>query len=180
MRGDNIRRLFALSCLSALIFGTSVVIGYGTISPSSGGGGTAATFTLDAITLLQTNTVVFVLLLTGGVTFGLTGFFFLFTTGAALGGAVRLAVIEGFDPVTIAMLIAPHAWLELPAFFLAAAVGFDLAWRIVAYLRGTRPIPISRDTAWEHATAVVIGYACLALAALIEATVTREIARSVA
>ncbi|PSQ43910.1 hypothetical protein BRD17_05285 [Halobacteriales archaeon SW_7_68_16] len=178
MDPDIRRRVTVLFGISAAIFGIAALLGYVTVDGSTVSGGSSA-MSLGLANIFVNNTVVFSLILLGGATFGISGIFFLFTTSAALGAGIRTAVLAGFDAPTIVLLVVPHAILELPAFFIAAAIGFDVAWRITSYLRGVRSKPMCRERAWEYATVVVIGYVALALAAVIESTVTRQIANSV-
>ncbi|USZ66946.1 stage II sporulation protein M [Halorussus salilacus] len=168
--------------LSTLLFALSMTLGFltaRTASDESLGsfGPSAKASHLDFVGIVLNNTFVLVAIVLGSVTFGLTAMFLLYTTGAALGSAVRIALEQGFDPLTVGLLVVPHGVLELPAFFLASAIGFDTAWGIIAYLRGSRDRPLTAERAWRYAELILVAFGLIIVAAWVEAAVTIPYAR---
>ena len=124
--------------------------------------------------ILGRNLAVYVWLLTGLVSAGATTFAVLLYNGVGLGQAIGFAAWLGLPAGAIADLLLPHGMLELGAFCIGGAVGFQ-GFRLA--LGAHRP-------SWESVKALrlglvlAFGVCALALAAAVEASVTAELAAS--
>lgn len=127
---------------------------------------------LTTWTVLRNNLLALGVTATGALTFGLTTAFSLFFNGLLLGAVV---VAADAPPLPLAAALVPHGVLELPAFWLVAAVAFRIAARLVGYLRGTVDRALTRSELAEAAALVGIAVCLLAVAAWVEATLTPRI-----
>ena len=124
--------------------------------------------------ILGRNLAVYVWLLTGLVSAGATTFAVLLYNGVGLGQVIGFAAWLGLPAGAIADLLLPHGMLELGAFCIGGAVGFQ-GFRLA--LGAHRP-------SWESVKALrlglvlAFGVCALALAAAVEASVTAELAAS--
>lgn len=111
----------------------------------------------------------------GVLTFGLSAAWTLAFNGFALGGAVADAA-GSLGPVATVALLAPHGVFELPAIWLAGAVAFRWTHVVWSVANGH-----SRDAAlprvvFRSLVAVGLVLLLLAVAAVVEATVTAALA----
>lgn len=179
--GDARRRFGTAIALSVTVFALSVAAGFASTDPATAGSATDGTrHALGFAEIFLNNIVVLALVLLGAVTFGLTSAFFLFTTGTSLGASIRIALAVGLDETTILMLILPHGLVELSAFVVAGAIGFDSAWRTIAYLSGRTDVVVSDECLRSYGALVVLCVVAIVVAALLEAVVTMPFAASVA
>lgn len=93
-------------------------------------------------------------------------------------GATFVAAVGSFGPVAALSLLLPHGMFELPALWLAGAVA--LRWMHVIWQTtrgGDRRVSVGR-TVTETVLALVVVVLLLAVAAVIEGTVTKELAHA--
>ena len=120
------------------------------------------------------NLAVYVLLLGGIISGGLTTVFTLAFNGFILGQMFGLASAAGV-PVSAALwLIAPHGVLELSLLLLAAAIGLQGPAAALLWARGAQ-LPWASGRVWRTA---LIGVPLLGVAAAIEGYLTIPIARA--
>ncbi len=115
------------------------------------------------------NLTVLAFLLSGLFTFGFMSASVLAYNGFALGGLVRNSLAMGMEPVVLAGLILPHGVLELTGFVLAGAIGLR-GWSLGR--------DAMRSGCWQFVgvrTPVAVSVAAVMVAAVIEATITRDI-----
>jgi uncharacterized membrane protein SpoIIM required for sporulation len=124
--------------------------------------------------LVGNSTVIFVLA-GGGITLGLLTFVGLFYSGLALGMTAGVAA-NGLSSVAIGALVLPHGVFEFPGLWIAGAVGFRLPYQLFLYLQGARDRIITHDEAAESAVLVGIALCLIAAGAVVESTLTTEIA----
>ena len=106
----------------------------------------------------------------GGVLFGIVPVFYLWSNGQVLGLVAELAAQDGLSPTLIITSLAPHGVFELGAFFLANALGLQLARKTFRRLRYKEPLKVHVT----HAVKVFVNVVAplLLIAALVEAYVT--------
>ncbi|HVP97158.1 stage II sporulation protein M [Methanoregula sp.] len=118
-----------------------------------------------------------ILLFLGGATFGILTLLILSLNGIVI-GAVSEIISKGHSVLFIAAAIVPHGIFEIPAFIIAAALGFCMAQALIAEWYGTA------DTATEAqrlARAFLLYVLPLiAVAAVVEAFITPAIIQIVA
>ncbi|MDY6819325.1 MAG: stage II sporulation protein M [Halobacteriales archaeon] len=127
-------------------------------------------------TIFANNVVVVALIALGGISFGLLTVVVLFFNGVVLGIVLVGSAGEGGLFPTLA-LILPHGIIELSAFFLVGGIAYRISWRLIAYLRGADSTPITRGELRDALVLTLLSVVAIAVAAWIEATLTREIAR---
>jgi stage II sporulation protein M len=131
---------------------------------------------LSVVGIALNNLRVLALLAAGVVTFGVLGLVVLSINGLVVGAVVALTV-ERLSWVVVLGALAPHGILELPAFWIGAAIGFRFAYRVGRWALGYDETPLSRVEAFE----LVVWFTALALtiaiAAWIEVVVTPEVMR---
>jgi len=81
---------------------------------------------LLALNLFINNTEASLLLFIGGAAFGIVTMFILMTNGIIVGFVLQFTMIEKGLPVVLAGII-PHGIFEIPAFIIAAGLGFILS-----------------------------------------------------
>lgn len=129
---------------------------------------------LTFLGLLTNNSFVYALMLLGAVTFGVTAFLFLFNTALFTGFA--MASVSGhFSTVEMLALFVPHAILELPAYFIASAIGFHVSWQVVQYLRGARETVVTKEEISDYILMSALGFALIVVSAFIEARITMRV-----
>ncbi|PSQ08340.1 hypothetical protein BRC97_00205 [Halobacteriales archaeon QS_6_71_20] len=113
------------------------------------------------------------LLVLGGLTFGALTVVTLAFNGFILGYVLSSA---GGDIVPSLLLIAPHGVIEFPAFLLAGTAGLVLPHELWRYLDGAGDRLPGTAVLWT--TLRLFGLSCLllAVAAVVEATVTPAVA----
>lgn len=121
--------------------------------------------------ILLNNTLVFLLALLGAFSLGSLTVLILVFNGALVGFVAVPTVREaGIEFLLVA--IVPHGLLELPAFFVAAAVTFRLLHRFYERVRDRRDRLLERGDGWRIVALLAIAWGGLALAAAIEVHVT--------
>lgn len=126
---------------------------------------------ITTMTILVNNTVVFLLALVGLFSFGLLSALILVFNGVVVGYVVLPAIQEvgiGFAIVAI----VPHGIPELSAFFVATAVVFRLLHRFIQMIRDQRERLLDPGDGRRIGLLLVVAWIVLAVAAVIEATVT--------
>ena len=126
---------------------------------------------LTTFAILLNNTIVFFLALLGVFSFGLLTVAILVLNGSLVGYVVPPAVEEaGIGFVLLALI--PHGILELPAFFVAAAVSFRLLHRFSHRVRGHRDRLLDPGEGRRIALLLLVTWLVLAVAAAIEVHIT--------
>ena len=140
---------------------------------------------LDAADLFVHNARIGLYLAGGAALFGLPTVVVLAYNGFVFGATMADAT-GTLGPVTAAVLVAPHGVIELPALWLAGAVGLrwaHLLWDLASggsyASRGSYVTGVPR-TAGDSLVAILAAAALLALAASVEAVVTPVLARALA
>ena len=119
------------------------------------------------------NFSVYLWLLAGLLSAGVVTFMVLLWNGVSLGQTIGFALWQGLPPTALAELLLPHGMLELGAFCIAAAVGFQGFRLVRGQLRGRQAVKALRLV-----PVMVFGVVALAAAAAVEAVVTADLARS--
>jgi stage II sporulation protein M len=122
-----------------------------------------------AVKIFLNNLQACVLLFLGGATFGLLTFFILFSNGIVI-GLFADQIAEKVGPLGLLAGLAPHGIFELPAIFIAAALGLSLARSLLADARGRGDA--AADAARLGGLFLRIVVPLLAVAAVIEAFIT--------
>ncbi|WEL21316.1 MULTISPECIES: stage II sporulation protein M [unclassified Halorhabdus] len=133
---------------------------------------------LSAFDLFVHNSIVCLQLIGGVLTIGVATVLILLLNGLALGSVLGEASTV-LGPGVTAALIVPHGLFEIPALLLATALGFrwtHVLWKVAS--GKNRQIPIPRHLLHTVGWMILIG-ALLAVAAVIEADLTLQIARVV-
>lgn len=129
---------------------------------------------LTTWTVFRNNVVVLGLIAVGTVTFAATTVVVLLFNGFIFGVVAATAADR---PLALVALVAPHGVFELGTFFIVSGVAYRTTWRLVSYLRGADDTPVTRQEILEAVVLIVGAVLVIALAAWIEATLTRRIAR---
>ncbi|WP_342678548.1 stage II sporulation protein M [Methanofollis sp. UBA420] len=122
-----------------------------------------------AVKIFLNNLQACVLLFLGGATFGLLTFFILFSNGLVI-GLFADQIAEKVGPLGLLAGLAPHGIFEIPAIFIAAALGLALARSVFADARGQGDA--AADAARLGGLFLRIVVPLLAVAAIIEAFIT--------
>jgi uncharacterized membrane protein SpoIIM required for sporulation len=134
---------------------------------------------LGAVELFLHNGRVSVLLIVGAVLFGLPTAYLLLLNGFLLGaGLVEYA--ETYGPLETLAMVGPHGVIEIPALLLAGAIAFrwcHAGWRTASGTRRSTTAPVFL---LESIGAIVVVGVMLAVAALIEATISGAIGAALA
>lgn len=171
---SNVRRLFFLS---VVLFCTGFLVGLFAVGPSPDQSRSFTTpESAGILTILQFNIPVFVLLLSGVVTLGLTTVASVFLNGVLLGLTVAQALNSGMPLHVVVALVAPHALLELPALWLSSAVGLRVSVTVVRYLREKRDVALTLPEIRRMLRLSVVALLGWLLAAIIESEVTPQVA----
>lgn len=125
------------------------------------------------------NLRVLFLVLAGAITFGLVSFLVLFFNGLIVGAVVGL-VGQEVPLLVVFAALAPHGVLELPAFFIAGAIGLRVPHRVLRYLLGWDETPLTRVEVFEIAVLTCVLVAMIVIAAWIEVNVTPGVIERVA
>ncbi len=126
-----------------------------------------------SIGIFAHNLAVYLLLLAGLVSGGLTTVFTVAFNGFMLGQMFGFASAAGAPMSAAVWLVAPHGILELSLLLLAAAIGFQGPAAALAWAAGKR-LPHARRI-WRTA---LVGVPLLAVAATIEGYLTVPLARA--
>lgn len=103
---------------------------------------------------------------------------FLLAYNGFLFGSTMVDAAGSLGPLRTVALVAPHGVLELPAVWLAGAVGLrwtHLLWRLANGASRTGDVP---RTVVDSLAAVALALLVLAVAAVVEASVTLPLARA--
>jgi stage II sporulation protein M len=133
----------------------------------------------STVAIALNNLRVLALLAGGLLTMGLIAVLVLFVNGLVVGAVVALAVQQSSWFVILAALL-PHGVLELPAFWLAAAITFRFAYRVLRYALGYDGTPLTRVEAYELVVLFAVLTLVIVVAAWVEVNVTPEVVRWVA
>ena len=87
-------------------------------------------------------------------------------------GAITEIISHGHSAIFIAAAILPHGIFEIPAFILAAALGF--LWRSHLSLNGTGPLIRLPMQSVLHRLFIFCVVPLIAMAAVVEAFITRQ------
>lgn len=122
-------------------------------------------------TILVNNTQAFLMLIIGAITFGILTVWGVVFNGVVVGYvATPVAAEDGIAEVLV--LLAPHGVLELPAVFVAAAVGLRLVHIGINRLRGQRDQLFKRYELQGLIGIIGVAWIVLAVAAVIEVYLT--------
>lgn len=167
--------------LSVGIYAGGVIIGSTLMASMSGlpAGGAVETgqvglSTDQALTpwvLLSHNGSVLAMFLSGALTFGVSTTFFALLNGIIFGIVVTNALGNSSALLTAAAVV-PHALLELPAFWLAGAVGLLPAHQLYRYLASKQDEILPTRTIRDMLYMTLAAFVLLAVAAFIEALLT--------
>ncbi|MDK2974951.1 MAG: stage sporulation protein [Methanofollis sp.] len=122
-----------------------------------------------AVKIFLNNLQACILLFLGGATFGLLTLFILLSNGVVI-GVFAGEIAERLGPLGLAAGLVPHGIFELPAIFIAAALGLGLARSLLADLSGTRDAAAEALRLGGLFLRVVVPL--LAVAAVVEAFIT--------
>ncbi|MGA2162700.1 MAG: stage II sporulation protein M [Methanoregula sp.] len=129
------------------------------------------------VKLFANNLEACILLFLGGASFGILTIFILSLNGIVI-GAVTEIISHGHSAIFIAAAILPHGIFEIPAFIIAAALGFLMAQSLIIEWYG------AADTAAEagHFARLFLLYVLplITVAALVEAFITPAVIQLVA
>lgn len=177
--GGHLLAAVALFVLGAAV--GAVAVGYADLDALSrlASGRSVVPETLTVGVILANNLVAAAVTLGGAVTFGLLSALSMLVNGMLVGTLVAVTAGDA-SLLLLAALLLPHGVVELPALWLAGAVGLRVAHRLVRYLRGVDERPLTRAEAVEVALLVVVVVALIAVAAWIEVHVTPRVAERVA
>jgi len=164
--------------LSSAVFLVGILTGYVLPavldSPGDAADGAQLEFELTFFSIVTNNMFVYVMMILGGVFFGAITAVLLFNTGLLIGVAL-FGTVDQHGIVAFIILIAPHGILELPAYLVGAGLGFEIARRLVQYLREKRDKPFTRPELESYAALAVSGGVLIVLSAFIEAEITLEL-----
>ena len=165
--------VIGLFVVSIVLGAGLVAIGFDIFSALTGEGIEDAVpdeLTLQAI--LVNNTIAFLAMIAlGAITLGVFALLAILINGIVIGFVAGPAVAEQGLGETLVLLV-PHGILELPAIFIAAAVGLRAGHIIVNRIRGVREQLITRSELHGLAAVIAIAWIALAIAAAIEVYVT--------
>lgn len=134
--------------------------------------------TLTVWFIFWNNTRVYFLLLVGTLSLGLLTVFLLGFNGVVIGWVVGLVAGEvGVGRVLV--LLVPHGIFELPAFWLAGGIALRLVHLAANRVRGARDQLLTRPEAARVVALVVLGWALVGIAAVVEVYVTPAIAETI-
>lgn len=126
---------------------------------------------INARFYIQNNSIPFMLSIFGAISLGVLTAWIMLFNGVIVGNVVApIAPVAGIDFVLVALL--PHGIFELPALFLAAAVGFRIVYRFGERIFGRRDAFVTYPYLYRTALFVILAWLMLAVAAVIEAHIT--------
>lgn len=184
------RWTFALACLVWLggtALGYSIMASAGEFSPleaetvdaseaeKTAAGEEMTSWRLFAF-ILGRNGMVYCWLLTGLLCGGVSTFLVLAGNGLVLGQAIGAATASGMPPGAVVDLLLTHGVLEVGAFCVAGAVGFQGLWLLLHWSKTGRQAVRQLRLGWVFA----FGAVALTVAAGVEAFVTADLAARVA
>lgn len=184
------RWTFALACLVWLggtALGYSIMASAGEFSPleaetvdaseaeKASAGEEMTSWRLFAF-ILGRNGMVYCWLLTGLLCGGVSTFLVLAGNGLVLGQAIGAATASGMPASAVVDLLLTHGVLEVGAFCVAGAVGFQGLWLLLHWAKSGRQAVRQLRLGWVFA----FGAVALTVAAGVEAFVTAELAAGVA
>ncbi|ABR56110.1 protein of unknown function DUF95 transmembrane [Methanococcus aeolicus Nankai-3] len=125
----------------------------------------------EFILILKNNLKVYLMLLLGSLTFGLSTFYILFFNGLSI--PILLSNVKLID---IVAYVIPHAIFEFLGFIIAGAVGFKIPYEITLYLLDKKEKPITEEDIKEFLKLALISIVLIIIAAFVEVYITPEIA----
>ena len=117
------------------------------------------------------NTQPFLLAIGGALTVGILTAWIMVFNGVIVGN-ISAFMTDEIGPDYVFVGLAPHGIFELPALFLAAAVGFRIVHRFGQRVLGSRDAFVTRRYLYRTAILVVAAWLLLVVAAFVEAWVT--------
>lgn len=127
---------------------------------------------MTAWEIFSNNARVLLAILVGGLlTFTLAAFVVLLVNALHFGSSVGF-LLGSYGPETAVAAFGPHGVFEVAAFVVAASVSVRVTVLLAARRVPGRGHVVERDTAVELAGFVLLAFALLALAAVVETTVT--------
>jgi len=99
--------------------------------------------------------------------------------GVALGAALGIPLLKGMAPAALAVRIVPHGVVEIPALWIAGAIGLFLPWRVGTYLLGRRDRIATREDERHLLQLFLVVLGLILLAGFVEAQVTARLAAAV-
>jgi len=127
--------------------------------------------TPTVVDLAVHNASVVALILAGTLVFGLTSIFLVFFNGITFGALASGAVANAPLPLLLAALV-PHGVVELPAFWIAGAVGLTPAYQLSRYLLGKQEEILPHQSRSDMLQLSILVFVLVIVAAWIEAVVT--------
>jgi stage II sporulation protein M len=124
-----------------------------------------------AAAIFVNNTIKALLVIIGGLAFGLFPVIFLLANGAALGFVLSVSM-RSRGALTALLAILPHGIFELPAIFLATSMGLLLGRRAIRKLLSSGEISIRNEFTLALRFFVWIVVPLLVIAALVESFLT--------
>jgi len=159
--------------LSSLLYITSIIVSYVTLEWNA----TKGVFkVLSFIDILENNTQVILIILTGILTFGITSLLNIISNGFLLGGNIKIAIKSGASLYNILILLFPHGIFEIPAIIIAGAAGFKIPYEIIRYLAGKKEQILTKEDIKEYLTLALISIILIVIAAFVEAYITPRVA----
>jgi len=125
----------------------------------------------EFILILKNNLKVYLMLLLGSLTFGLSTFYILFFNGLSI--PILLSNVKLID---IVAYVIPHAIFEFSGFIIVGAAGFKIPYEIVQYLRDKKEKPITEEDIKEFLKLAGVSIVLIIIAAFIEVYITPEVA----
>jgi stage II sporulation protein M len=130
--------------------------------------------------ILVNNLIALGVVLAGVISFGVLSVLSLLFNGVIIGILLGATIgVDGASPLVVAALIVPHGIIELPAFWLAGAIGLRVAHRLIRYLRGKDARVLTRAEVLEVIVLVVLAAVMIVVAAWIEVNITPVIGERV-
>lgn len=160
---------------SAAVYALSAVAGFALVGPEMAREATLAdAASMDPALGYFVNNAGTAVGLMGG--FGVLTLWLLVRNGLALGAVIKVALLKGVPPDAIAASVLPHGVIEVPALLVAGAIGLLLPYRVLSYLRGSRPAIATHEDERHLLQLFLVVLIAIFVAAVVEATVTPPIA----
>jgi len=183
--------LGSAALITILIFGISIIVGWiGTMHNPAIGNSLLSLFQKEiagqitienpvdmCLKIFANNLEACILLFLGGATFGILTLLILSLNGIVI-GAVTEIIIKGHSVLFIAAAIIPHGMFEIPAFIIAAALGFSMAQTLIAEWYGTADTATDAQRLARAFLLYVLPL--IAVAAMVEAFITPAVIQIVA
>jgi len=125
----------------------------------------------EFILILKNNLKVYLMLLLGSLTFGLSTFYIIFFNGLSIP-----ILLSNVKPTDIIAYVIPHAIFEFLGFIIAGAAGFKIPYEITLYLLDKKEKPITNEDIKEFLKLAGVSIVLIVIAAFIEVYITPKIA----